>query len=69
MENNAFTGENSGVDESAVCDGLTGTDSVHNVELERIEESFLLNSTYVSAGGSELSLNDVLSNEGALENS
>jgi hypothetical protein len=69
MENNAFTGENSGVDESAVCDGLTGTDSVHNVELESIEESFLLNSTYVPMERRELSIENVCNNEGALENS
>jgi hypothetical protein len=80
VENNAFNGENSGVTESVAAEELAGTvptgtdilataDSVNNAELESFEDTFLLNSTYVPLGGSELSLNDVLSNEGALENS
>ena len=80
VENNAFNGENSGVTESVATEEPAGTgpavteepinsDSVNNVELESFENTFLLNSTYVPLGGSELSLNDVLSNEGALENS
>ena len=80
IENNAFNGENSGVTESVTAGELAGTvptdtdilataDSVNNAELESFEDTFLLNSTYVPLGESGLSLNDVLSNEGALENS
>ena len=80
MENNAFNGEDSGVTESATAGELTGTvsvgadilaaaDAVNNAELESLEDTFLLNSTYVPLGESGLSLNDDMSDGGALENS
>ena len=80
MENNAFNGGNSGVTESVTAEELTGTvpvgadilaaaDAVNNAELESFEDTFLLNSTYVPLGESGLSLNDDMSDGGALENS
>ena len=80
VENNAFNGENSGVTETVAAGELAGTvpsdtdilataDSVNNAELESFEDTFLLNSTYVPLGESGLSLNDDMSDGGALENS